>query len=309
MGKDWLIIVLFLSVSSTAWGQIQDNLGKTISIKERAEALLTQLYDPVLGAQIEYRSRAEEREDSTYLARYRRQWVYTQGIAIKHYLRSGRKRRAQAIAQSLMRSAVTVPVPGNQAIFGGWHFSSNTVEDTYKDPRLVTGANAWAMIGLGEYLQSNAFESLETSDQGAVRDFYFWGLTGLLHHQRKDGLITAGWTRSELQELQGQADYNALLGTLGYGDGRWAKAENVVTEHDLDMLALLNQAIPIARRSRRFDARALRMHRDRCAMRYSPSFMTIFQGRFAPGGSNCLFKKKSSVPMWRSTMRPGLPSP
>ncbi len=248
-------------------------------------------------------------EDATFLAQHERVWVYTQGIALAQYAKMQSPQsdaRAQALARTLCAKAVRSFDSERQAfVIRGWPFSWNTLGDTWKDARLVTGASAWALQGLGLFLLSEAFQSLTSDERDTLRTCYHESLAGLEDHRRavvaEDGrrfsLMTAGWTTRGLVharspwKLKGPSgaplaregevwDYYDVLDAIGYdafnpeniiqvgrtdkdpstGEPRslppkiltefqvlllkeTVQAQNVVTEHNLDVLSVLNHAL------------------------------------------------------------------
>ncbi len=246
--------------------------------------------------------------DSQYLAAFERVWAYTQGIALAQWSRRDTlvdRERAQGLARYLCDRAEEGTHEGAE-IIKGWPFSWNTLGDDWKDARLVTGASAWVVHGLGVFATSLAFEDASDADQVFFRDCYTRALRGLEVHRRsgvtEDGrtvsLMTAGFTARGLDQaatpwniegpqgqrlaLQGEAwDYADVLDALGYdhfdpanppqvgrrfekGDAATApeeeapktltegefrilkeevRAQNVVTEHNLDVLSVLNHAL------------------------------------------------------------------
>ncbi len=251
-------------------------------------------------------------EDASFLAKHERVWAYTQGIALAQYARTGTleaNTRAQALARTLCAQAVRSFDSERQIpVIRGWPFSWNTRGDHWKDARLVTGATAWVVHGIGLFLVSEAFESLSSDEQKAQRTCYREALAGLEAHRRdvitEDGrrfnLMTAGWTTQglkharnpwKLRKLSGAPmaregevwDYYDVLDAIGYDEfnpenlvtitrsdqdpitgekrvlpnkmlteaeirllKKTVKAENVVTEHNLDVLSVLNHALNYA---------------------------------------------------------------
>ncbi len=247
--------------------------------------------------------------DAEYLAAYERVWAYTQGIALAQYAQEGTRQsdaRAQALAGYLCAQAERVDhgKRGRRALIRGWPFSWNTSGDRWKDTRLVTGATAWVIHGLGIFLVSDAFKALTSDEQGASLRCYREALEGLEEHRRSGrteegrrvSLMTAGWTArglayahrpwklkrkrgSRLGEQGESWDYYDVLDALGYENEddfenplirrRWVdsrggeverpplvlskadfwyikeiiRADNVVTEHNLDVLSVLNHAL------------------------------------------------------------------
>ncbi len=257
--------------------------------------------------------------DSIHLAGFERVWVYTLGIALAQLSRTKtvpgltipeHRARTQAMARYLCGHAVVDQA--NPHELKGWHFSWNTTGDSFKDPRLVTGANAWAIHGLGVFITSEAFENLpQDEEQAWFRQCYQSALLGLQRHRRtfevghqarQVSLMTAGWSTRGLEAvdrpfpIQGDGEpspieahherwaYYSVVDAIGYdvydeaqppvlkacthsslcsaadipedawqaftlSERAWARlkqpeiARNVVTEHNLDVLSVLNHAL------------------------------------------------------------------
>ncbi len=303
----------------------------------RAIRLRDRLYSTELGAQLEYEGDVSE-SDSRYLAQFDRVWVYTQGIALAQYARQG-DARAGALAHFLCDSARSNAAKSPSDLLG-WPFSWNTNGDDWADARRVTGANAWAVHGLGVYVTTRAFlEETEEKDRKAILDCYLGALRGLMVH-RRGGLMTAGWTTRGLQNaaaphvlgLEDDAqilwDYYDILDAIGYDDfdsenpptieryrlnegGRRAplgrhtltetdfeilrtttQADNVVTEHNLDQLSVLNHALlhwsviskHMSPADRGFE-RELRPWRDELRAGIFHELWEPKEGRFITGGA------------------------
>ena len=264
------------------------NIYSVPELKQRATDLIEKLYirsyTPSAGNQAEYVFDRRFLEDSLYIAMYSRVWVYTQGIALEQALRHGDTEKAHQMARRLCEEIDTVTLDDGTVLCGGWHFSYNAKGDTFQDPRLVTGASAWALAGFGSYVASDVLFELPPEEQEEYRRIYNWILEGLLYHQREDGLFSAGWTVEELKAIQGQPNYYPVLNELGYHRGmRWVKAENVVTEHNLDMLAVLNRAVRNADRLGIPDPERILEARDRLRDGIFNGLYDPEQGRFVTG--------------------------
>ncbi len=157
----------------------------------RAQTLRDALFNPELGAQLEYLG-DEDNDDTRYLAEFDRVWTYTQGIALAQYTRT-RDPRAAPLAHFLCQHAERGQNGDGEAVIFGWPFSWNTRSDDWADARLVTGANAWAVHGLGTFITHRAFLDLNKDGQESLVACYFEALRGLEPHQNA-GLMTAGRT-------------------------------------------------------------------------------------------------------------------
>ncbi len=285
----------------------------------RAGALRDLLYDTDLSVQREYQE-VQGDPDSLQLARYGRAWAYSQGIVLAQFSRLS-DARAIPLAQSICDRAV-VDKRAGQTVLKGWHFSWNTIDDDWKDARLVTGANAWVLHGLGRFLGSPSAQAMSEDARRGIQKCYLQGLAGLELALAKDlakdeaarWLMTAGTTTLGLKNAEhpdrlgftadpGSAKaenlrigdpkdyhwaYYDILDVIGYDtlriegepkiqsfyrhqdgpmkgdriessfktykltedDGPFvqklkepARATNVVTEHNLDMLSVLNHAL------------------------------------------------------------------
>ncbi len=247
--------------------------------------------------------------DARHLAGFDRVWAYTQGIALSQFSRSAGDygEEARGIATYLCRHAVK-DTHGDKIL--GWPFSWNTKGDDWRDARLVTGANAWVIQGLGVFIQSDAYRRASSSDRARLKSCYLNALSGLQDHRRRlavpdvgmGSLMTAGWTTQGLvnvaaphrlsgvssmfKDLAGsyRFSYYSMLDAIGYevfsptalrvcvdgpgldctalspahpawqdyaleDEAAWnalklrTKSSNVVTEHNLDVLSVLNHAL------------------------------------------------------------------
>ncbi len=284
---------------------------------EEGRAERARLLDPSLWQTGSYR-------DAKHLAGFERVWAYTQGIALAQLARQPQSYGPQSrgMAQYLCRHAVRDL--GQRRILG-WPFSWNTKNDHWKDARLVTGATAWVVHGLGVFIASPAFLGASEETQAEIRACYHQSLEGLKDHQnivaddqgRSAVLMSAGWSTAgltrashphDIRTSQGQAltgnpqerwAYYTVLDAIGYEefaptpikvciqsptancdglgtqDPAWqskeidqeshwramkarVRAENVVTEHNLDVLAVLNSALKQAHKLGPADAQARR---------------------------------------------------
>jgi hypothetical protein len=233
---------------------------------QRAQNLISALYseysekssDPILGYQASYYGKPSDPENEMPLTKYGRIGAYDVGISLSLAV-ADRNLTAPKRALWLKEKSHYLADPGNidQRIFGGWPFSMNQIKlgDDFTDPRYVTGANAWALLSIAEYITAYG------GQEEGFKDFFAEALAGLLYHIQTTGanqdLVTAGWTVKGLLNATSANQYNGLLDSLGYnlsaekllanglsGDALdRMKALNVVTEHNIDLLALLNYTI------------------------------------------------------------------
>jgi hypothetical protein len=202
-------------------------------------------------------TKGTESEQTQPLTKYGRVWAYDAAIALS--LAAAEKcPTADPRWLWFKENAQYVPDPRDPSkeMFAGWAFSANQAKlgDNYKDPRYVTGANSWALIGIAEYIVSHEMGS-------ELESFFSKALDGLLFHMQVDGpnqgLVTAGWTIKGFEGTTNADDYNEVLSVLGYEFEQSElhelgfesnaldkiKASNVVTEHNIDVLKLLNYTI------------------------------------------------------------------
>ncbi len=235
--------------------------------------------------------------DAKYLASFQRVWAYTLGIALAQAARGTDLRAAeQAGGMARYLCAHAVLDPNHNEELRGWHFSWNTQNDNWRDARLVTGATAWAIHGLGVFLSAEGPSRViaHGPDKPWFQTCYERSLRGLLRHRKRimngEGatvsLMTAGWTTAGLSQIdrvfQAEAEgvtptYYSVLDAIGYesyndeqppnvslcpngtpcskplthtlSKAEWRRlqekteAHNVVTEHNLDVLSVLNHAL------------------------------------------------------------------
>ena len=180
------------------------------------------------------------------LHHFGRVWSYTQGLALHQSARKGDE-RAHKLARWLKDTAVKVTLDDGSRIYGGWHFSQNTIGDNFKDTRRILGASMWAMHGLVKYLTAPIFKELSQDEADQFKRFYKEMLDGLIHNQRwQDGLFSAGWKPKALAEANSGREFYDILNRFGYV--AWeeitpVKALNVVIEHNIDVLSVLNYSI------------------------------------------------------------------
>ena len=249
-----------------------------------AKNLLGSLYSADLGVQKEYLVDTDN-VDSKCLAKYERVYTYTQGIALANATLAFQRLKAHKIATWMYENSVKVTLENGKSIWGGWHFSQNTdLSDNWLDVRLVTGASAWALHGLSIYICSDLFADNSKLDQEKFKNFFSQVLTGLSYHQRSDGLITAGWTALELINSRRGDRYYEMLDKIGYNSGGTRiKAENVVTEHNLDMLALWNHAISNAEKLGLKNKEELNQRRDQLRKAIFTKLYDEWESRFVTG--------------------------
>ena len=245
--------------NSSAKNSFNYNVKTVRTNYKKAQKLLETLFDPGSGAQREYKFDPKVDNESTrLLTQYGRVWTYTQGKALILAVRSGQNEKAFKLADWLCSRAVLLKVEKGQPIYGGWHFSVNTISDTYKDPRLSTGANAWALRGLAVYIANVKFNDTEVEHQEKIKECFANNLKGLLFLQDPSSrLFTAGWLPYVLANRD-QDPYltsiDQLVMTLGHENDpgfkkyspsltRIVRDSSINIEHNIAVLSVLNFVI------------------------------------------------------------------
>lgn len=214
----------------------------------------------VAGAQAGYYAKEGTNLSFGPLVIYKRVWVYDSSIALSLAIQNNDS-TSDARALWLLKNAQYTRDPENpsEQIFGGWFFSSNqkTFGDSWTDCRFVNGANAYGIKAIAEYITSDYYSKLNNRLKKAYSKLYEDALHGILYHMEANGpnagLISAGWSLNVLEDFsETNYSYNKLLDMLGYGpitiDGypgpiKRVKAKNVITEHNNNVLGVLNYTL------------------------------------------------------------------
>ena len=208
--------------------------------KEETEVLYDSQYLDTLNVDeqrlLGYRAGIEH--DAKFLVSFERVWAYTMGIAVAQYARRNETVNAHGAARWLCSEVQAVwgtqdgtkselswaeAAKAADVLLLGWPFSINTNGDGWRDARLVAGATAWAIHGLGAFMVSRAFRKLVPEEQQQFRDCYYKSLQGLSLHERvftantasgalEVSLMTAGWTAKGLENSE------TPLGVLAGGE-------------------------------------------------------------------------------------------
>ena len=268
-----------VSGASNAVTQSPDS-GKTVAIQEkntqRARKLIETLYlessvgfenlsyekngSLKAGTQAGYYGKAGTDQAYSPLVLYRRVWIYDAAIALSLAIQN-KDSTVNKRALWLLKNGQYTRHPENpeKNIFAGWPFSANQKDygDHWTDCRFITGANACGLQAIAEYIASDYYLKLGSKLKAAYSKLYADALSGILYHIELDGpnqgLITSGWSLNILEEISTiNYSYNKILDMLGYGprevDGypnaiRRVKAKNVLTEHNNNVLSLLNYTL------------------------------------------------------------------
>ena len=213
-----------------------------------------------VGTQAGYYGKEGTDQAYSLLVIYRRVWIYDAAIALSLAIQN-EDSTVNKRALWLLKNGQYTRYPENpkKKIFAGWPFSSNQKDygDHWTDCRFITGANASGLQAIAEYITSNYYLRLDGKLKAAYSKLYADALSGILYHMESDGpnkgLITSGWSLNILEEISTtNYSYNKVLDMLGYGpieiDGypnaiRRVKAKNVITEHNTNVLSLLNYTL------------------------------------------------------------------
>lgn len=165
----------------------------------RAIGVIGQLFNGETGGQAGYLG------GDHALSKYGRVWVYDQGISLSLAVNGGVGGSGQR-AQWLVDNARY----DENGVFIGWPFSINERDDAWEDARRVTGANAWAMHGLAEYVAKGG-------GGGGYQELFAQGLSGaILPNRLGNGLFAAGLSPIGLNNPGAFGlTYNELLGVMG----------------------------------------------------------------------------------------------
>lgn len=192
-------------------------------------------YIPQLGVQV--RGLWASYEDtksrwSKYLAYYDRMFTYDTALALyTQIIRDDRRgdfsesRTAVDVIMHLMRRE------HDKGRIGLLHFSYNTKEDSFIDPRKITGANIWMLKALYAYMIASGDLDYFQMLTGYVRDYLF-PLQVLDSNHPAFGFVTAGYGHPLGMDQGGYSIYADLyeLNT---------PTQLVVLEHNADYIDLL----------------------------------------------------------------------
>lgn len=213
-----------------------------------------------VGAQSGYYGEPGTTQEYSPLVIYKRVWVYDAGIALSLAIQD-KSPTADARALWLLKNAQYTRDPDNpgKEIFAGWPYSKNqrNYGDNWTDCRFINGANIYAIQAIAEYITSDYYRNLDRKPKAAFSKLFADALSGVIYHIESsgpnEGLITAGWSLNVLEEFsRTKYTYNQILDMLGYGplkiEGypdsiRRVRVRNVITEHCINLLKLLNYTL------------------------------------------------------------------
>lgn len=220
--------------------------------------------DPIddlsVGTQAGYYAKPGTQGIYSPLVRYGRVWAHDAGTALSLAVKNRDPQAHKRVLWFRKHSQTAFdPSDSRSTLFVGWPFSKNQVYlgDDWTDCRLITGANARALLGVGDYITSEFYRELSADDQAYYQTFFEKALEGILYHIELDGpnegLISAGWSLNVIEEFHKTGySYDEVISMVGYGpafiDGypsqiKRVRARNIATDHCSNVLALVNYAL------------------------------------------------------------------
>ncbi len=202
-------------------------------VAENAQAatdLIDRLFYEETGAQAGYYGAPGTPEADNILAKYGRVWAYDAGIGLSyavHEKTNNAVQRARWLKNNSRFIDFEVSPGVVETIFGGWPFSINQPHrgDRWEDVRKVTGANSWALYGIAEFITSEDFNQLSSTEQAEFVDYFDQAINDLLRiHIIPSGpnqdLVGAGFTVKALTDYTDFGitygfSYNDVLSKLG----------------------------------------------------------------------------------------------
>ncbi|PIQ81984.1 MAG: hypothetical protein COV76_06010 [Candidatus Omnitrophica bacterium CG11_big_fil_rev_8_21_14_0_20_64_10] len=163
--------------------------------------------------------------DAASVARFGRIWIYDAALTIYALVKVGRLRQAGAMVGRVMQLALQERAKGFEGI---WHFSYNTLGDSFIDPRGPLGANAWCLSAVYAYiLASQDTSALEWANR-MVREVLF-GLQVVQPADPRYGLMRAGLYCADDVNRGEQMGYHVYEGDFNH------RYEGVILEHSADV--------------------------------------------------------------------------
>ncbi len=164
--------------------------------------------------------------DSKVLARFGRIWIYDVALSIYADLKAGRLRQAGYQVGRVMQLALQEEERGYRGL---WHFSYNTCEDSFIDPRGPTGANAWCLNAIYAFILSTGDTSVLRWANRVVQKYLFEQQV-MSSDDPRYGLIRAGMHNAE----------DVARGSDGMGYGVFQgevnqQYEHIILEHNADV--------------------------------------------------------------------------
>lgn len=177
--------------------------------------------------------------ESKFIAHYGRVWIYDIALSIYADLKTGRMSQAAYQVKRAMQLALQEEERGYQGL---WHFSYNTVGDSFIDPRGPTGCNAWCLNAIYTYIVATGDTNALRWANKAVRKYLFPQQV-MDASDPRCGLVRAGYYNPE--------DYDGRKGNMGYhvyeGDAN-RLYEHVILEHNTDIVGTYRLAFRATKR-------------------------------------------------------------
>ncbi len=175
---------------------------------------------------------------SKFVAHSGRVWIYDVALSIYADLKSKRFQQAVHQADRVVQLAQREEERGFQGL---WHFSYNTKEDSFIDPRGPTGANAWCLNALYAC-------ALERGDRALLAwlnqkvESYLFGEQVINRKDPRHGLIRSGRYNADDLAREDSMGYDVYRGDLNHS------YEHVILEHCADAAGTFRLAFRANRR-------------------------------------------------------------
>lgn len=176
--------------------------------------------------------------ESRFVAQFSRIWIYDAALNIYADLKAGRFRLAGYQVGRVMQLALQEEARGYEGL---WHFSYNTQEDSFIDPRGPAGSNAWCLSAVYAYLLATGETSaLEWANRTVQR--YLFRLQVMDPAHPLCGLIQAGLYNPDDLELCDNMGYHV------YERNANQPYEHAILEHNIDVAGTYRLAFRAIRR-------------------------------------------------------------
>ena len=177
--------------------------------------------------------------DAKFVARFGRIWIYDVALSIYADLKAGRLRQAGYQAGRIMQLALQEEARGFEGI---WHFSYNTLGDSFIDPRGPTGANSWGLNASYAFILASGNAAALSWANRCVKEVLF-GQQVMEMSDPRFGLVRAGfYNPTDLALGDGEMGYRVYEKTPHH------RYEHVILEHNADVAATFRLAFLATRR-------------------------------------------------------------
>ncbi len=176
--------------------------------------------------------------DSKILAHFGRIWIYDLALNIYADLKAGRIR----LAAYQVKRALQLALQERERGFKGlWHFSYNTLCDSFIDPRGPAGAVCWCLNAFYAFALVTGDALLVKWTNSAVREFLFSQQVMDLYDPRY-GLVRAGLFNPEEMVDESRMGYKVYEGLAN------KQYQHVILEHNADAAATFRLAFRATKR-------------------------------------------------------------